>query len=249
MLSEQEEKEKLEAEAKAKTEAEAAEKAKWDEQQQKADQEAANAKKAREQVETVTSELETSKAEVETLKEQLEAAEAKAAQAGIKDVDLNEEDYQGTDLTIVKAIKSINEKLAAKDKQLDTLEKKATGYERQAREDEAVVERNSIYEELLSGLDEEYGADCRNEALKRFSELTAAGEVPTRNTAKATRIMERCYKEAKAAKAEAKDKSSLSLDSGSGGGNAPNLAGVEIKKGSLDDVAEQYGKALGNRKS
>ena len=249
MLSEQEEKEKLEAEAKAKTEAKAAEKAKWDEQQQKADQEAANARKAREQVAAVSSELETTKVENETLREQLAAAEVKAAEAGITDVELDEARYEGTDLPLVKAIKSLKEEIKAKDKRFDALEKKAADYEKRDREEQAMAARNSVYEELLTDLDAEYGADCRNEAVKAFNQLIADGKLPKGNPAKSTREMEKCYKAVKAAKAKAeadktnKDKS-LSLDSGSGGGEGPNLSGTTIKKGqSLDEAVEQVAAA------
>jgi hypothetical protein len=69
------------------------------------------------------------------------------------------------------------------------------------------------------------------------------GDVPKGKPAQATRALEKCYKEVKAAKSSKKDtKESLSLDTGSGGGGAPSLKGVEIKEGSLDEVAAQYGK-------
>lgn len=226
----------------------AIDKARLDKQQ--LEQEQANTARANEAAKQAQSDLESAKSETETLKEQLATAEAKAAEAGIKDVELKEENYEGTDLDLVKAIKSLEQKLDAKDKQIAGLEKKATGYETQARADKATQARNSVYEELLSDLDEEYGADCRNDAVKRFNELITTGKVPKGNPTKATRAMERCYKEAKAAKAKGKDKSSLSLDPGSGGGSAPNLSGVELKKGSLDEVDAQVAKTeLGARKS
>jgi len=59
----------------------------------------------------------------------------------------------------------------------------------------------------------------------------------------ATRLMEKCYKEVKAAKAKSKTKPSLPLDAGSGGGAAPALSGVSLKKGSLDEVAAQVAAA------
>lgn len=247
MLSEQEEKEKLEAEEKAKTEAEAAEKAKWDEQQQRADQEAANATKARAELSETKTVLEAAQAETESLKEQLEKAEAKAAQAGIQDVELDESAYEGTDLNLVRAIKSLNQKVDAKDKEISNLNKKADGYERRDRDNQAQSVRSSAYEELLTGLDGEYGADCRNEAVKKFNEKIASGDVPKGNVIKATRAMEKCYKEVKAAKAKDlkdKEKSSLTLDSGSGGGSSPSLSGEQIPDGlSLDDAVEHLAAA------
>jgi len=247
MLSEKEEKEKLESEAKAKADAEIAEKAKWDEQQQRADQEAANAKKAREELSNTRSVLETAQSENESLKEQLEQAEAKAARAGIKDVELEESEYEGTDLNLVRAIKALNQKVDAKDKEISELNKKAAGYEKRDRENQVQAARDTAYEELLGGLDTEYGADCRNEAVKMFNEMIAKGDVPKGNPIKATRAMEKCYKEVKSAKSkDSKDKkkSSLPLDTGSGGGSSPSLSGAKIPSGlSLDDATEHLAAA------
>lgn len=222
--------------------------------EQMLEQERANTARANETARQAQSDLETTKSQNETLKEQLAAAEAKAAEAGIKDVELDESSFEGTDLALVKSIKSLGEQVKAKDARIAALEKKATGYEDQDRQDRATQARNTAYEELLTDLDGEYGADCRNEAVKAFNQLIADGKVPKGSPAKATRAMEKCYKEAKAAKAKDKtdkEKSSpLPLDSGSGGGSAPNLSGVEIKEGSLDEVAEQVGKTdFGARKS
>ena len=58
--------------------------------------------------------------------------------------------------------------------------------------------KNATYEELMADLDSEYGAECRDEAERKFNALAAEGKVPKGKPAMATRIMERCYKEAKA---------------------------------------------------
>lgn len=221
--------------------------------EQKLEQEQANTRRANAAAREVQSELESVNSENKALQEQLAAAEAKAAEAGISDIELSEDNYTGADLALVDAIKTLNKKIAAKDKRTEILEKKVADYEGLLRKDEAAAARNSAYEELLSDLDAEYGADVRNAAVKKFNELAADGKVPKGSPAKATRVMERCYKEAKAAKDKAakdkaKGKSPLSLDSGSGGGTAPNLSGVEVKAGSLDEVAEQYSKALATKK-
>jgi len=219
---------------------------------QRADQEAANARKAREELSETQTELETAQSENESLKEQLEKAESKAAQAGIMDVELDESQYQGTDLALVKSIKFLKQNQEAKDKELEALKKKAAGYEERDRKNQAKLAQNSAYEELLSELDGEYGADCHNEAVEKFQEMCSKGEVPKGSPAKATRALEKCYKEVKAAKSkESKDKDkSLSLDTGLGGGSSPNLSGVEIKEGSLDEVDAQVSKtAFGAKKS
>lgn len=221
--------------------------------EQQLEQEKANAERAREVARQAQTDLAAANSETEKLKEQLAAAEAKATEAGIADVELDEKEYEGTDLAIVRAIKAVNQKIAAKDTEIKSLQKKATGYETQAAKDEATAAQNSAYEELLTDLDTEYGADIRNDALKLWQEKVKDGKVPKGKPAQATRIMERCYKEAKTAKEKAstkKDKSGLPLDKGSGGGETPNLSGVEIKEGSLDEVDAQVAKtSFGSRKS
>lgn len=247
MLSDKEEKEKLESEEKVKIEAEAVEskdKAEFDKVQQRADQEAANAKKARDQLSESQETIEAARTENESLKEKLAEATSKAADAGIENVELDVSKYEGTDIAIVQSIKSLKDDIKAKDQRIAGLEKKAVAGEEQSRIDKSIQARNTAYEEILSDLDSEYGADCRNEAVKKFQELIDEGKIPKGNTAKATRELEKCYKAAQKAKStDSKDKTSLSLDSGSGGGNAPNLAGSEIKEGSLDEVHAQYAAA------
>jgi len=214
--------------------------------EQQLEQERANAKRANETASQAQAELESVQTEYAALQEKLEAAESKAAEAGIKDVELDESEYTGTDLALVKSIKNLNEKIDAKDKRIAASEKKISDYEAQGRKDQAKAARDSAYEELLGDLDDEYGADCRNDAVKKFNELIADGKVPKGSTAKATRVMEKCYKDVKAAKLKdtKEDKSSLPLDSGSGGGSAPNLSGAEIPDGlSLDDAVAHLAKA------
>ncbi len=133
--------------------------------------------------------------------------------------------------------------MAAKDKEVIDLKKKADGYEANSKAKEAKAERVEAYNELLTSLDKDYGADCRNEAVEAFNSMVTAGTVQTNRPAHATRTLEKCYKVVKAtkdkAKAEAK-KLNLDLDTGSGGGDSPNLTGVDIKEGSLDEVHKQF---------
>jgi chromosome segregation ATPase len=213
-----------------------------DKVRQRADQEAANARKAREELHSTRSALESAKAETTTLQRQLKEAEAKAVQAGIKDVELNDEDYDGPALKLVQAVRALNEKIAAKDTRISGLENKVSGYETQLQNEAAAKVRNDTYEELLTDLDTEYGADCRNEAVVQFNQLAAEGKVPKGNPAKATRIMEQCYKAVKAEKSKPDKKKSVPLDS-KGGGTATTLSGKTLKKGSLDDVVKQLATA------
>ena len=236
-----------EAKKKAAEQQEQGNKQEFEKTRQRADQEAANARKAREELSERQSELETAHTENESLKEKLAEAETKAAQAGIKDVELEESEYQGTDLNLVRAIKSLKEEQTVKDKEIKALKDKATGYEERERKEQAKVARDSAYEELLSDLDGEYGADCRNDAVQKFDELCKKGDVPKGNPALAARKMEKCYKEVKAAKSKEskeKEKSSLSLDSGSGGGSPPSLSGATIPSGlSLDEAVDHLAAA------
>jgi len=227
------------------------EKEKFEKDRQRADQEAANARRAREELSETQVNLETAQTENEQLKKQLAAAERKAVEAGIEDTDLDESQYDGSDLALVKSIKSLKKRDEANKLEIAELKKKAVSYEEQARIEKAAEDRNQLYEGLLTDLDEEYGADCRNEAVKKFTELANEGKVPKSNPAKATRVMERCYKEVKAAKEKAKtgkDKSSLSLDSVSGGGDVLKLSGAKIKEGSLAEVRAQYAAAAKSSK-
>lgn len=214
--------------------------------EQQLEQEKANTARANESTRQAQEDLETARTETESLKEQLEKAEDKAAQAGIQNVELDESQYEGTDLNIVRAVKSLEQKIIAKDKEISNLNKKADGYEKRDRDNQAQSVRESAYEDLLTGLDGEYGADCRNEAVKKFNERIANGDVPKGNVIKATRAMEKCYKEvkAKAKDSKDKDKSSLTLDSGLGGGSPPSLSGAQIPEGlSLDDAVEHLAAA------
>jgi DNA repair exonuclease SbcCD ATPase subunit len=214
--------------------------------EQQLEQEKANTARANETARQTQESLETAQAETESLKEQLDKAEAKAAQAGIQDVELDESAYEGTDLNLVRAIKTLEKKIDAKDQKIEGLEKKADGYEKRNRENQAQSVRNSKYEELLTGLDGDYGADCRNDAVKKFNEMIDKGDVPKGNLIKATRAMEKCYKEVNAAKAKGskENKSSLTLDSGSGGGSPPSLSGAQIPDGlSLEDAVKHLAAA------
>ncbi len=212
--------------------------------EQQLEQEKSNTARANQSAREAQAGLETAEAENATLQQKLTDAEAKASEAGIKDVELDPGKYEGDDVAMVQAINSIKDQMKIKDAKIETLAKKAEAYEEAARQKEAKAAGVEAYEDLLKDLDKDYGADHRNKAVEAFNILKEAGEVPKGQPAKATRILEHCYKEAKAVKdkadADKKDKT-LKLDT-PGGGDAPNpnLTSAEIKEGSLDDVADQY---------
>ena len=210
--------------------------------EQQIEQEQANTRRANEATANAQSAVEAAQAQNVALQEKLEAAEAKAFEAGIDTVDLDEADYEGTDLKMVRAIKATQDMIKAKDTQIANLEKKASGYEQNLRVKAAKDSSDSNYEALLTDLDTEYGPECRNKAVAAFNAMASVGKV-SKSAAIATRQLEKCYKDSKKELAKAPKKEQLNLDTGSGGGSTPNLAGVDIQEGSLEDVAEQFGKA------
>lgn len=208
--------------------------------EQKVEQEQGNTRRANEAARTAQAATETAQAQVEELQTKLEAAEAKAAEAGIENVELNLDDYTDTDRALVRGINALKEQMTAKDKRLDDLEKKAEGYESSRQATEAKAASNEAYNDLLSDLDTDYGADCRNTAIAEFNNLADEGKVFKGQPAKTTRVLEGCYKRAKTELAKKKKESGPDLDTGGGGGNAPNLSGVQIKEGSLAEVVAEY---------
>jgi hypothetical protein len=217
----------------------------FDKVQQKADQEKANAAKARERADAADANLAESNSTVEALKSQLAEATAKAAAGGI-DVKLDKSQYSDTDLPIVNAIEAINKKLEAKDVEINNLKQKATDFETNKANETAKANQDAQYQELLNDMDVDYGPEYRNAAVTAFEAKVAAGEVKG-GAAKATRILEKCYKDAvKVVKAKEADieKGKVTLDSGSGGGTGVSFSGVELKSGSLEDVTSQAGAVL-----
>jgi chromosome segregation ATPase len=217
----------------------------FDKVRQQAQQFEANATKSREAAEAATAQLTTANSQVESLKAQLDEANAKAS-AGNVNVELDEKDYSDTDLALVRSIKAIQKQVETKDVELKALAKKATDFETNRATTDAKVAQEERYQELLSDMDVDYGPEYRNAAVTAFDAKVAAGEV-TGGPAKATRILEKCYKDAVSA-AKAKDakneKEGVRLDSGSGGGGGESLSGVELTAGSLEDVTAQAGKLL-----
>ena len=214
--------------------------------EQQLEQERANTRRANEATNQAQATVRAVQAERDDLAQKLADAEAKAAEAGIEDVKLDPDEYEGGDLKLVRAIEAVKKQIEAKDTRIAGLEKKAQTFEQQANANAARTESKSQYEELLTEMDADYGPDCRNEAIKKFTEMRTSGKVNVNRPSLATRALEKCYKEVKAAKDKAepgRKKPKVDLDMDSGGGSGVNLGKVEIKEGSLDEVAKQYAAA------
>jgi len=234
------------AEEKAKQEA-------FDKERQAKEQNAANERKYQEaQARATEAEgtLATVQQQLEDNQVRLDELEQQAAEQGITGPDLKIEDYSGDDVPLVKAVLAQRKSNEAINARLDKAEKAQKERDQKAQEQEAAGQRSKVFNDILTELDEDYGAQNRNAAIKLWDAKVAAGEVPKGNPARATRIMEKCYKEAKTAadKAE-KENPTVNLDSGRGGGGpGSGLRKVPLKSGSLEEVSAQLA-GSSNKKS
>lgn len=218
--------------------------AEFNKEQQKKDQDAANERKyqaAETRAQAAEQQSVNLRAENEAAKEKLIELEAQAKQAGIQNVDLKVENYSDADVPLVKAILAGREERTLIQERLDKADERENVRKKADEESAARGQRTQVFNELLTELDGDYGAQNRNAAIKEWDEKVAAGEIPKNNPARATRIMEKCYKNAKAAADKAaKESGTVTLDSGHGGGSpGPGLNKVKLKSGSLEEVAAQ----------
>jgi hypothetical protein len=232
---------------KAIEESEKAEQAKFDKVRQQADQEKANATRSREQAQAAQAQADSAKTENVSLKEQLAEAESKLTRKDLSEK-VKEIDVEGSsDPEMAQTVNDLREALAASNDAIKDLEKAKNQFEdnetkgKQSRAAENA--KTAAYNKLLSNLDEDYGADNRNGALKRFQGMIAEGKVPKGDIAGATRAMEKCYRAEETSKTE--KKKTVRSDSGSGGGDNVAFSGHKIKPGSLDDVCKQLKAASG----
>jgi hypothetical protein len=178
--------------------------------------------------------------ENEANKQKLADLETKALEQGIENVELDESNYTGDDVALVRAIKAQKKANDVISKRLDNLDKAKAKMEAEAQTEAAQRQRTEVFNELLTELDGDYGAQHRNAALAEWDQLVKDGKTPKGNPAKATRMLEKCYKNAKtAADKKAKD-GGIDLDSGSGGGGPNvNLRRTKLTPGSLEQVSAQ----------
>ena len=219
--------------------------AEFDKVLQQSQQHEGNAKRAKAEAEAATSQLATAASQNETLKRQLAEATAKAATANVN-IELNEDDYSDTDLALVRSIKTLNKKIDSKDAVINALKKDVNDSKAEKVSTQAQADQEAQYHELLNDMDEDYGVQYRNAAVKEFEALHKDGKV-VGGAAKATRMLEKCYKNAVKAEADkeaAKKKDGVRLDSGSGGGGGVNLSGIALTEGSLEEVTAQADKLL-----
>lgn len=219
----------------------------FDKERQQRDQDAANQRKYQEaqaEADEARQEAQRLAQEKAELEQKLADAQLKAEEEGVVIPELDENEYQDTDVPIVKAIKGLQKALDAKDKRIKNLEKVKDDLLKERQEDAEKAARNKVYDGLLDDLDAEYGAQHRNAAVAAFDKLLKAGEVPKGNPAKATRIMEKCYKDVAAAAKKSKSDDSVNLDSGTGGNAPGSMSTLKLKPGSLEEVEAQVAAAI-----
>lgn len=215
----------------------------FDKVRQQSDQHKANAERANEKTNEVTEQLEAANSRTAELEQQLEEAKSAASDAGVDIDKMDLKDFTETDVDIVRAIKSLNAEMKTVKSENKGLKETANKFKTDQATKAATSEKDKAYQSLLSDLDKDYGAENRNVAVKAFEAKVTAGEVKG-GPAKATRILEGCYKAAAADSTKTGKKASVRLDSVTGGGEEINYSGLELTEGTLDEVTDQAGKIL-----
>lgn len=224
---------------------------KFDKERQRADQEAANAKKSRDEAAqakaenaTVRTELSTLETERQRLEGELVEARAKLSGNQMPAIDVAEMD--GNEKVLAQSIqvlqKQISDNAEAAKQERDAHQAKITQYETAEAQKVQQARSDASYNELLSSLDSDYGAECRNEAVAAYQEKWANGDVPKDNAAAATRILEKCYAAATKKQKSTGDKKGFSSDTGSGGGRpGAGISTLNTKQGdrSLTEVVAE----------
>lgn len=222
-------------------------------EKQKAHQHEVNAQKAKERADAAQAALDARAVQHEADKAELDRLQKLQVEREDAEIpDLNPEDFEEAgEKTLAGVINALKTKMkadAAESKEeIKNLNKTKNELLKQQKADKAAAQRMQQYNELLYDFDKDYGHEHRNAAVNAFNKLVAEGKVPA-GTAKATRVMEKCYKDAVKAAKDAKEKDSddgaVVLDPGRGGGDTTRLSKVKLTKGSLDDVAAQLEKML-----
>jgi DNA repair exonuclease SbcCD ATPase subunit len=219
---------------------------------QMADQERANARRAREA-------LDEARAEKEQLVEELAGVrgEMQQVQSQLKELlttkeykDLANLDPETTDVPdLVKAFQAATSKIA----KLEQTNAEMTAFiqEQKSRQqtDRAQTARNQMLEEIYNACDEEFGARFRSAAILRADEMVANAEADAPKTVvQGLRLMRKAYAEVagkhKAAQTPAKKKT-VPTDTGLRGLSVTDLEDSdEFKPGTLDEVAADMKKKM-----
>jgi len=197
----------------------------WDKARQAQDQKLASVDKKVERlagnIESLGSQLESKDQTIAALQYQL--AEKKAEKTSIADG--LDADVHGEDM--VSAIKGLEDRLDAEQQAKNDVQEKLNRYESDREVTQAQTAQAEVREEILSDLDDDYGAKYRTEAVKRANAHVAeTNEVPE-NAIAARKLMKGFYRAVKAEDESKKGKSTVQQDNNRGGLNFNEPTGKE----------------------
>ena len=194
----------------------------WDKQKQETQQAEANYQKAVEEKQAVV-------AENAAIAEQLEANQSKVNELQAK-VDAQKDaktdpdfDPDMVDKNVIKELLQARADRKELQKELKQLKGMAETYEQKEQKREAKTVEDIAVNKMCGVLDEEFGAQFRNDAIALATKLVKEGkEQPVSDGIDAVHLMRKCYKQlSEATKAE----KSVPTDTGGGGTVIPGTPG------------------------
>jgi septal ring factor EnvC (AmiA/AmiB activator) len=206
---------------------------KWDKTRQQLDQLKSAQKRIAEERDSLAEQMDAQRAEVAQLREQLKVNQAKKIE--IQELDPDDADVP----KIVNQNKALIAELSKTSERLATLENLASRLQNQEYKTAEDKRRESVAEEVLSSLDEEFGSKYRTAAKKMADNLVDIGESEQPKTQmQAYKLVRKCYLEL-----SSKDKRSTTkkVSSDNGAGTVP-VSSDDIKEGSRQDVLAQLRK-------
>lgn len=226
-------------------------------EKQMLDQERANTRRAREELESLTEAFEAASEELQSVKDELAglktANEAEKRKLETQQQRLEDMDPQYVDEKVIRNMKVLEQQLRDQQARFDTREAelnariqelttKATTYEQERAEQLEERRKTEVREAILSRVEKSLerqgikgAGKYRTEAHKLADELVDSGEVKQpKNVIDALDLMEDCYLKVRAKHEKGKDKT-VSVDTGRSGITPPGEP--QRKSGSLDEVA------------
>ena len=213
---------------------------KWDKDRQRVDQLQANLKKMAEEKNSLTEQF---TAISDSLAAKIEALESRLAEKQEIREDQIKLDPELYDPKLLKTIETLQKELVNAKSAMTQYDKQLRDLNVAKEQTEAAkiletenVKRLAKQEEILSSLDEEYGAKFRNAAIKLAQgEVDETGTAPEGELA-VYKLLRKHYAALKADVKPTKEKPNVRLDSGTGG---VTFGDGEVKEGSRTDVLKQ----------
>jgi hypothetical protein len=221
----------------------------FDKDRQRADQAEANFRKEKAKAEQATAQLAEMQAkQVDLQKKVNELTAGKDAEEAQILPDFDPENMSGDEVAaalpqVAKVVKALNAKIAKLEAQAQNIE---TDRQREREQTQAEQQKNELFQKVCTKLETKHGAGLRNRAIELMNQHIESEGAPA-TQAEGTLLLDECFEQAKKEakdKPASKKKSDTPTDTG-GGGARPTFRNVQIKKGSLEEVAAQYDRAAG----